>query len=299
MSFWRDEVRGDLRAALAFVGDLLARGLRAASASTTAPSNPRWRTPTSSASTPISASVRVVTSFFLAAMMPLKDGKRGSLIFSLTLTMAGRRRLQGEHAVVGLALTGDLAVVDRQLAQVGQLRQAQVLGDDGRDRAADTVGGLVAGDDQVDALDGAQRAGQRPAGLDHVGAVQAVVLEVDGLVGAHRQRLADRLGGALGAGGQDGDRALVAVRSFSLISSASSTARSLISSSTASAASRSSVKSPSVQLALRPRVRDLFDQDHDVRHDSGSSSSTGLRQPGGCRGLRWPQFVPPGNVTSR
>src|SRR6185436_10488872 len=27
------------------------------------------------------------------------------------------------------------------------------------------------------------------------------------------------------------------------------------------------------QLALRPRVRDLFDQDHDIRHDSGSSSS--------------------------
>ena len=31
----------------------------------------------------------MVTSFFFAAMMPLKEGKRGSLIFSLTLTTAG------------------------------------------------------------------------------------------------------------------------------------------------------------------------------------------------------------------
>ena len=35
---------------------------------------------------------------------------------------------------------------------------------------------------------------------------------------------------------------------------------------------------PFGQLALRPCVRDLFDQDHDVRHDSGSSSS---ERPGG------------------
>jgi hypothetical protein len=59
---------------------------------------PALATPTSSASTPISASVSVVTSFFLAAMMPLKDGKRGSLIFSLTDHHRGQRRLDGEHA---------------------------------------------------------------------------------------------------------------------------------------------------------------------------------------------------------
>ena len=41
--------------------------------------------------------------------------------------------------------------------------------------------------------------------------MQAVVLEVDGLVGAHRQCLADRLGGALRACGQEGDRAFAAL----------------------------------------------------------------------------------------
>ena len=51
--------------------------------------DPAFASPTSSASTPISARVSLVTSFFLAAMMPLKEGKRGSLIFSLTLTTAG------------------------------------------------------------------------------------------------------------------------------------------------------------------------------------------------------------------
>ena len=39
---------------------------------------------------PASARVSVSTGFFLAAMMPLKHGYRGSLIFSTTLTTAGR-----------------------------------------------------------------------------------------------------------------------------------------------------------------------------------------------------------------
>src|SRR5262249_19817352 len=74
-----------------------------------------------------------------------------------------------------------------------------------------TVGRFVAGNDQLSALDRAQRTRQRPAGLDDVRAVHAVVFEVDGLVGAHRQGLADRLGSPLGARGQHGDRALDAV----------------------------------------------------------------------------------------
>jgi hypothetical protein len=76
---------------------------------------------------------------------------------------------------------------------------------------ADAVGGLVTGDHQLGALDGAQRTRQRPSGLDDVGAVQPVVDQVDGLVGAHRQRLADRLGGPLRSGGQHGHRSLGAV----------------------------------------------------------------------------------------
>src|SRR5205814_7784410 len=45
--------------------------------------------PTSPGAMPRSASVRVSTGFFLAAMMPLNEGYRGSLIVSQTLTTAG------------------------------------------------------------------------------------------------------------------------------------------------------------------------------------------------------------------
>ncbi len=46
--------------------------------------------PTWSADTPASAGGTVSIGFFLAAMMPLNDGYRGSLIFSTTLITAGR-----------------------------------------------------------------------------------------------------------------------------------------------------------------------------------------------------------------
>jgi len=46
--------------------------------------------PTSARSIPASASDNVATGFFFAAMIPLNDGYRGSLIFSFTLTTAGR-----------------------------------------------------------------------------------------------------------------------------------------------------------------------------------------------------------------
>ena len=45
--------------------------------------------PTSPASTPTSARVSVATGFFFAAMIPLNDGYRGSLIFSDTDTTTG------------------------------------------------------------------------------------------------------------------------------------------------------------------------------------------------------------------
>jgi hypothetical protein len=135
-------------------------------------------------------------------MMPLKDGKR---------------RLEGEHAIVGLALTGDLAALDRHLAQVGQLRQAQILGDDRGHRSADAVGGLVTGDDQLGALDGAQRAGQRPPRLHDVGAVHAVVEQVHRFVGAHRQGLAVGIGRTLGTGCEHGHSAFGAVGGFLLL----------------------------------------------------------------------------------
>ena len=45
--------------------------------------------PTSAASTPASASAIVATGFFFAAMIPLNEGYRGSLIFSDTEITAG------------------------------------------------------------------------------------------------------------------------------------------------------------------------------------------------------------------
>ena len=145
----------------------------------------------------------------------------------------------------------------------------------GGHRAADAVGGLVAGDDQLGALDGAQRARQRPAGLDHVGAVQAVVLEVDGLVGAHRQRLADRLGGALGTGGQHGHRAVAALALLDLQRLFDRALVDLVQHRVGGLTVQRVIAVS--QLALRPGVWDLLDQDHDVRHECGSSSSKEAR----------------------
>ena len=141
--------------------------------------------------------------------MPLKDGKRGSLIFSCTLTTAGSVA-STLKTLVGLPLTADLGALDDHGAHMGHLGQPEVFGDDGRDRAAGTVAGRIAGDDQLGALDGAQRASQGPAGLDHVRAVQAGVEQVHTLVGAHRERLADGLAGFLRAGGQHGHGAVAA-----------------------------------------------------------------------------------------
>ena len=104
MNFCGGEELGELDAAVALVGDDRA-GLLGRPRGEARP--PRSRTPpspTSSASTPRSASVSVSTGFFLAAMIPLNDGYRGSLIFSTTLTPRGQRRLDRVVAVVGLPL---------------------------------------------------------------------------------------------------------------------------------------------------------------------------------------------------
>src|SRR6478735_1956668 len=62
------------------------RGGRASAVSTAVqePDLPTW-----AASTPMSARLKVVMVFFLAAIMPLKFGYRGSLIWSVTETTAG------------------------------------------------------------------------------------------------------------------------------------------------------------------------------------------------------------------
>ncbi len=188
----------------------------------------------------------------------------------------GQWRLDGEHTVIGLALAGHLAALDGHFAQVGELRKTQVLGDDGRHRTADAVGGLVARDDQLGALDGAERTRQRPPGLDDVRTVHALVEQVHRLVGTHRQRLTNRLGGALGTGGQHRDGALGAVGGCLLLDQQGlfdGALVDLVEHGIGGLAVKGEVAVG--QLALRPGIWDLFDQDHDVRHESGSSSSNG------------------------
>ena len=93
---------------------------------------------------------------------------------------------------------------------------------------------------------------------------------MDGLVGAHRQRLADRLGGLVRTGRQNGD--LTAVGLLDLESGFDGL--SLISSITGSI-SRSRVKSPSLSFALRTGVGHLLDEYDNVCHGSSSTSCIG------------------------
>src|SRR4051794_27003676 len=172
--FLSNQVLGDLGAAVALVGDLLARGLRRL----------RNRRGDLGAGVRDAYLVSLDTdlgqrqrrNFLLLGGHDALEGREARLVDLLgDADHGGQRRLDGEQSVVGLTLAGDLAALDRDLAQVGQLGQAQVFGDYRRNRAADAVGGLVAGDDKLGALDGAQGTGQRPPRLDQVGAVQAVI----------------------------------------------------------------------------------------------------------------------------
>ena len=110
----------------------------------------------------------------------------------------GQLDLDGVVAVLGLALAAQLAVVDVDLDHLGQRGHLQVVGDDGADRVALAVIGLLAEQDQVRAL-GLEHLGQRVAGGADVGARQGVVGEVHRAVGAERDRLVQSADGGVGA----------------------------------------------------------------------------------------------------
>ncbi len=106
--------------------------------------------------------------------------------------------LDGVVAVLGLALAAQLAVGDVDLDHLRQRGHLQVVGDDGADRVALAVIGLLAQQDQIRALR-LKHLRQRVAGGADVGAGQRVVGEVDRAIGAERDRLvqgADRRVGA-------------------------------------------------------------------------------------------------------
>ncbi len=81
----------------------------------------------------------------------------------------GQLDLDRVVAVLGLALAAQLAVGDVDLDHLGQRGHLQVVGDDGADRVALAVIGLLAEQDQVRAL-GLEHLGQRVAGGADVGA---------------------------------------------------------------------------------------------------------------------------------
>ena len=160
-------------------------------------------------SMPASAQLITCMGFFLAAMMPLNDGYRGSLIFSTTLITAGRVPCDRPVAVLGLAVDRDRRPVDLHLA-----RPATAAARPAARPAWPPSSPVRASVDsapqhhQVEA-DLLQHLGQRVRGLQHVRPGQRVVQQVHGLVRAHRQRLADRLSRLLRAHGQHRDLALV------------------------------------------------------------------------------------------
>ena len=74
-------------------------------------------------------------------------------------------------AVLGLALADELAVLDVDLDHLGQRRHLQVVGDDGADRVALAVVGLLAEQDEVGLL-GLEHLRERVAGGADVGALE-------------------------------------------------------------------------------------------------------------------------------
>ena len=110
----------------------------------------------------------------------------------------GQLDLDRVVAVLGLALAAQLAVGDVDLDHLRQRGHLQVVGDDGADRVALAVVGLLAEQDQVGAL-GLEHLGQRVAGGADVGAGERVVGEVHRAVGAERDGLVQGADGGVGA----------------------------------------------------------------------------------------------------
>ena len=101
-------------------------------------------------------------------------------------------------AVLGLALADELAVGDVHLDHLGQRRHLQVVGDDGADRVALAVVGLLAEQDEVGLL-GLEHLGERVAGRADVGSLERRVGQVNRAVGAERDRLVQRAHRGLGS----------------------------------------------------------------------------------------------------
>ena len=194
----------------------------------------------------MSSRVRVATSFFLAAMMPLKDGKRGSLIFSFTLTTAGSdaSTVNTPSSVSRSPLmVPPSTLILRMWVSCGRPRYSAMIA--GTAPPVPSVASLPAITRSVPSMVPSARASAQPV---------CTMSEPCRRSSSRCTPLSAPMDSALRiasvarSGPAVSTVTVLSPPSFSLISSASSTARSLISSSTASAASRSRVQSPSESL---------------------------------------------------
>ena len=150
-------------------------------------------------------------------------GGRGSLASPVTVSRAGSGRVS---VSVPPSIDCGCAVIDAarrragvaagassssDAADAGDLRQAELLGDLRADLGGVAVDRLAAAEHEVGGAELLDRAGERVARGQRVGAGERPVGEQDDLVGAAVQRLAQHLGRGRRAHGEHGHAAAVAV----------------------------------------------------------------------------------------
>jgi hypothetical protein len=165
--------------------------------------------PTRAGSMPASARLSVCTGFFFAAMIPLNDGYRGSLIFSTTLTTAGSLARDLVVPVVGLAVDRD-----RLVPSISTFEANESCGTPRRSASIAASTPIRASVDSDPRTTRSNPILPSTAAIasevcEHIRPGERVVDQVHRLVGAHRQGLADRFGRLLRAHGQHGDLAAV------------------------------------------------------------------------------------------
>ena len=205
--------------------------------------------------------------------MPLKDGKRGSLIFSVTETIAGseasRPKTPSSVSRSPVILPSATTTL-RSCVSCGMPRYSAMMA--GTAPTRPSVASLPA---MIRSAGSSFSKVICPRAAASVHAVwiasepcSAGVVDVDGLVGAHRQSLADSVGGAVGTCGQH--RYLTALSFLDEECFFDGALVDLVEDCVGGFTVKRVVAVG--QLALGPCVGDLLDQNNDIRHGSSSTS---------------------------